>query len=143
MTMIQKTRGFTLIELIIAITIVLILAALAIPNYRGHVLRSNRSDAMAALLHVGAAQEKFYLQNNTYTNDLGATGLNVGTHSPNEQYDVTVTGANANGFVATATPPDPGQGQGLDSECTSFSVDQQGNKTATGSGSNPSAHCWR
>ena len=144
MKTIRKATGFTLIELVIAITIILILAALAIPNYRGHVLRANRSDAMAALLQVAAAQEKFYMQNNTYTADLGATGLNVGTASPNGHYTLTVTNADSNVFIVNAAPPDTSTGQGTDTQCRNFRVDQRGQKTATDSGGDDTTDiCWR
>ena len=136
----NKSNGFTLIELVITVTIVIILAALAIPNYRNHVLRSNRTDAMAALLHVAAAQEKFYLQNNTYADDIA--DLNLDTLSPNDNYDMEVTAGDAAGFVATATPSESGS-QTHDAACTEFSINQLGVKSATGSGDNPTEVCWR
>ena len=46
----------TLIELMIVVAIVAILAAVALPAYRGYVLRSNRTEATATLLRVQAAQ---------------------------------------------------------------------------------------
>ena len=49
---------------------VAVLAAIAVPSYRQYVLRSHRAEAKTALLNVAAAQERFYLQNNTYTTDL-------------------------------------------------------------------------
>ncbi len=139
MSTFQKTRGFTLIELVIVVTILLILGALAIPNYRNYVLRANRSDAMTALLHIAAAQEKFYMQNNTYTNDLTASGLNVDTLSPNKHYAISVTGASANGFLAKANPADSGH-QSDDTQCTEFRVNQDGTKSASGSAADK---CWR
>lgn len=137
-----RKRGFTLIELIIAVSIILILAAIAIPNYRGHVMRSNRSDAMAALLQVAAAQEKFYMQNNTYTTVLGAGGLGLGGYSSNNHYTITIqAGADADGFVAVAAPNPNGPGSQVnDTHCTEFRIDQEGNKSASGAGAD---HCWR
>jgi type IV pilus assembly protein PilE len=61
-----NSRGVTLIELMIVIIVVAVLASIAIPSYRQYVLRSHRTEAKAALMNVAAAQEKFYLQNNTY-----------------------------------------------------------------------------
>lgn len=139
MNKLKATRGFTLIELLIAVSIILILGAIAVPNYRNHVMRANRSDAMATLLQVAAAQEKFYMQNNSYTGDLGATGLNVGSDSASGHYTITIQGANADGFAATATPITTGS-QAHDSQCTTFRIDQQGTKSATGTNA---AKCWR
>ena len=64
-----RMHGVTLIELLIVIVVIGILAAIAVPSYRNYVLRAQRTDAMSALLRVAAAQEKFYLQNNTYADD--------------------------------------------------------------------------
>ena len=61
-----KSAGMTLIELMIVVAIVALLASIAVPSYRQYVLRANRIEATTALLQLAAAQEKFYLQNNTY-----------------------------------------------------------------------------
>ncbi len=66
----KKMRGVTLIELVVVVAIVALLATVALPSYRQFQLRSHRVEAKAALLNLAAAQEKFYLQNNTYTTDL-------------------------------------------------------------------------
>src|SRR5687767_6796375 len=71
----RAMRGITLIELMIVVVIVAILAGIAIPNYRAYTLRAQRTDATSALLRVGSAQEKFYLQNNTYTSNLTLLGI--------------------------------------------------------------------
>ena len=64
--------GFTLIELMIVIVVVAVLAAIAMPSYRQYVLRTHRTEAKRTLLNVAVAQEKFYLQNNTYAGPSGA-----------------------------------------------------------------------
>ena len=65
-------RGFTLVELMIVVVVVSILAAVAIPSYRNYVMRSQRIDATTALLRIQAAEEKYFLQNNAYTDQPGA-----------------------------------------------------------------------
>ncbi len=137
----NRNRGFTLIEMLITVTILIILAAVAIPNYRGHVLRSNRSDAMAALMRIAAAQEKFYLQNNTYTNTLGTDGLNIETTSANEHFNLTVRDADLAGFVAEATATGK---QTADEKCAFFSIDQAGNRFAkSDTDADTTGLCWR
>ena len=69
----SKSSGVTLIELMIVVAIVAVLAAVAIPSYRSYLLRSHRAEAKAALLNLAAAQEKFYLQNNTYAANAALT----------------------------------------------------------------------
>jgi len=135
-------KGVTLIELMIVIVIVAILASIAVPSYRNYVLRSHRVEAKTALLNLAAAQEKFYLQNNTYaTNSLLTTappsGLGLAATTENGWYTVAIAnGANAAGFSATATATGT---QTADGDCASFTINQLGVKSATGD--KPTV-CW-
>jgi type IV pilus assembly protein PilE len=60
-------RGVTLIELMIVVVVVSILAAVAFPNYREYAARAKRNEARAALLQLATNQERFYLNNNTFS----------------------------------------------------------------------------
>ncbi|MGH8495814.1 MAG: type IV pilin protein [Gammaproteobacteria bacterium] len=136
----RAMRGFTLIEIMIAMVIVAILAAIGIPAYRDYIIRTNRGDATAALLKIAAAQEKFYLQNDTYTTNLAAPPAGLGI--PNTDagyYDLAVTAADADGFTATATAI-AGEAQASDDECQTFTITQQNVRTSTPSAADV---CWR
>ena len=78
MIMKTKTRGFTLIELMITVAIVGIIAAIAYPNYIGSVRKSKRVEAQGALLSFANAMEMWRLQNRSYCDagDTGGTGVN-------------------------------------------------------------------
>ena len=64
----MKTRhaGFTLIELMIAVTIIGILLAIAVPNYRGYIVKASREAAKTELMQLANVQEKIYLNANNY-----------------------------------------------------------------------------
>ena len=133
-----QARGFTLIELMIVIVVVAILAAIAIPGYRQYVLRTNRTEAKRTLLNVAAAQEKFYLQNNTYAGPSALTtpppgGLGIPGTTEHGHYTVAIDAADAATFSATATAQG---GQAQDSRCASFTINQAGARAAT------NADCW-
>ncbi len=107
----RAQRGVTLIELMMVVTILAIIAGIAVPSYRKYLLRSQRSEAKIALLQLQTAQEKYYLQNNSYTEDVKSaspTGLGLAGISETGKYDITVeVGPDANGteaqtFVASA-----------------------------------------
>ncbi len=72
MTLRRHHRGVTLVELLIVIVIIAILGLIAVPSYRQYSMRAQRTEAKTALLRLAANQERFYLQNNTYTNDTVA-----------------------------------------------------------------------
>jgi type IV pilus assembly protein PilE len=75
----------------IVVTIISILVSVVMPSYRNYVLESKREDTMTKLLQVIQFQERFYLNNVSYTNNLGGNFLN------NTGLGFTVT--NANGIV--------------------------------------------
>jgi type IV pilus assembly protein PilE len=136
------TRGFTLIELVITVAVLALIAALAVPSYRQYVLRSHRVEATTALMQLAAAQEKFYLQNDTYTTNLGAppTGLGLSADAAkwlteSGWYEIAVTAADDESYSATATIK-AGGGQDADTACTSFTV------TSTGARSATQSKCW-
>ncbi len=58
--------GFSLIELMIAVTIVSILAAVGMPAYFNHIMRSRQSAVVGELMSIKAAQERFFADNGGY-----------------------------------------------------------------------------
>ena len=142
----RNNRGVTLLELVIAVTIVMIIAALAVPNYRNHVLRSNRTEAVGGLQRVAAAQERFYLQNNTYTANLNDLGIAAVANDKAHYTLAIAAGADVNGFTATASARDPNGGDGgqrQDKECLTFQIDNTGNVSSTNAAGNASTEtCW-
>ena len=141
----NRMTGVTLIELMIVIVIVAILASIAVPSYRSYVLRSHRVEAKTALLNLAAAQEKFYVQNNTYATNTQLTtappnGLGLPATTEGGWYSIAIAnGANAAGFSATATATGT---QTADGDCATFTINQLGQKTATKSGGGASTVCW-
>jgi type IV pilus assembly protein PilE len=69
--MIRKpAQGFTLVELMITVSIMTILALIAYPGYQNHLVRLRASDAQAQLLDIMQRQRKFFTEANQYTTDL-------------------------------------------------------------------------
>ncbi len=73
----KQSRGFTLIELMIAVAIIGILTAIAYPNYQSYLIKSNRSAAQQFMLSVSNMQEQYLLDNRSYADDIGAGGLGM------------------------------------------------------------------
>lgn len=66
--MINKEKGFTLIELMITVAIVGILTSIAVPSYRDYVLRSKIGEATGSLSSLRIRLEQYYQENRTYEN---------------------------------------------------------------------------
>jgi type IV pilus assembly protein PilE len=142
----KSIRGFTLIELLITMVVVAVLATLAINSYRGYVMEAHRSDAWSALLNIQAAEEKFFLQNGTYTIDLTdnpPTGLGLSATTANgSYYTLTVTAdtvtLNTNTIATTYRASAVATGtQANDTSCLTFQVNTLGSRLPA-----DSTGCW-
>lgn len=69
----DRIGGFSLIELLVAVVIVGILAAIAVPSYQSHIVKASRAAAQTELLELASLQEKIYLNSNAYTPNLTGT----------------------------------------------------------------------
>jgi len=62
----SRTRGFTLIEMMIVVVVVAVLAAIALPSYRSYVLRANRSAAQQVMQDIANREEQYRLDARAY-----------------------------------------------------------------------------
>ncbi len=62
----MENRGFTLVELMIAIAVIAILAAIAYPSYEQYVLRTHRAAARSCLVELAQWMERYYSSHMTY-----------------------------------------------------------------------------
>ncbi|MET0660860.1 MAG: type IV pilin protein [Steroidobacteraceae bacterium] len=102
-----SARGFTLIELMITVAVVAILAAIALPSYRQHIIRGNRSAAKSAMMDLANREQQFLLANRTYAAKaaLEASGYAVPSEvSANYTWDVTLPAGARPSFLITFTP---------------------------------------
>ncbi len=152
---VRRSRGFTLIELVVTMVIAAILAAIAIPAYSSYVLKSHRTDAKSALLDMASLEERYFSTQNTYTTN--ATQLGYPTASPpfaigNGYYNITAltvvpavapTSSTTSGTPATYSITATAIGGQLKDICTSFTINSAGQQTATGSDPNANTDCWQ
>ena len=133
-----RVAGFTLIELMIAVAVIAILAAVAVPQYSDYVRQSRRSDAWILLQTAQQAQERFRLTNTAYASDVAnLTGACSGSPCGSEHYALSVSGASATGYTLSATPRS-GSPQAADSACSSISIAMSGASVTR----SPST-CWK
>jgi len=105
-----KHTGFTLIEVMITLTILAIITAIAIPAYRGYISTARESEGHNNLAALQMAEEEFFLENHAYFSgantaaiEANSAGLWTVTGSDgviNFDYAVSLSGG---GYTATAT----------------------------------------
>lgn len=142
-----RQKAFTLIELMIAVAIVGVLAAVAYPTYQNSVQKSRRADAQAALVELAAFMERIYTENNSYNVDLDGDGTSIGSDEADEFpfttsprsggafYNLSLSAVGATTFTLQAVPV-TGSSQ-ADDACKTMTLNQAGAKTTTGT-----AGCW-
>lgn len=141
-------RGFSLIELLIAMAIVGILAALALPGYSQVMNRALRQDARLALLRVQQQQELYFTSHLAYASQLGRdpAGLGLSGRSDNGRYLIELqTAADGMSYTVTASADPSGQ-QAADLPCLRLMLDETGRRRSaskTGGWRDDDPHrCW-
>jgi type IV pilus assembly protein PilE len=107
----NRNNGMSLMELMIVVAIIGIIGAVAYPSYMATVIKTRKTDAIAMINKVMQAQERFFVNNLTYTtalkDDLGFAADNL----PSEEGAYLISAAACGG--------------GID-ECVNITADAQG-----------------
>jgi type IV pilus assembly protein PilE len=145
----QKTKGFTLIELMITVAVIAILASIAFPAYQDSVRKARRAEAKSALLQVAQILERCFTEFNAYNNltcevvdNIGGTpGINFDTDDITKPingegyYNIEATTLTTTTYTIEADAL-PAGGQDQDTRCATFTLTHAGVKGATND------DCW-
>jgi type IV pilus assembly protein PilE len=130
----RPSRGFTLIELMIAIAVVAILTAIALPSYQAYVQRSKVPVALDGLSAYATRMEQRYQDVGNYANGT-ACGVTLPTGLANFTLTCALTGSGGSGFLATATGSGPMNGY-------AYTIDNNGARATTAHPKGANTTCW-
>ena len=100
----QKNQGFTLIELLVVVIILVVLAAIALPNLLGQVAKGRQAEATSNLGTINRAQQAYRLEKATF----GYLGGNINLNGGNGTLTVDLQGKYyrfSDVEITGATPP--------------------------------------
>lgn len=133
-----RARGFTLIELMIAVAILGILAMVAYPSYSDYITRSKISEALGNLTDMRTKMEQYFLDNRTY---VGACAANTVAPLPSAENSKYFTYTCSNLGTATYTVTATGK---ADMSAFVYTIDQANTRATVSvpTGWTAAGSCW-
>lgn len=123
-----RQNGFTLIELMITVTIVAILASIALPAYQEYVKRGNRRAAQAQMMDIANREQQIFLANRSYAAHTDTAWTSTGYSLPPElvgkyTYSIAVGAGTVPSYTITFTAT------GMQTSDGNLSLNSEGVKT--------------
>jgi len=129
-----SSRGFTLLELMIAVLIISILMGLAIPSYQRYLQRGHRAEAVRLMLAVASCQERVRAATGSY--DTTRCLKNPG----DSHYYLSFVPADRTSTMEFMLLAEPRDGDRVD-DCGTLTLDHSGQR-GVGSDSSAERECW-
>ena len=134
----NKQRGVSLLQLLVVLTIIGVLAGIAIPTYDAQVKKARRIDAKTSLSELANQQVEYLLNHSTYATTLSPLGF--GNTSTDNFYALSLNTSGSTSFSIDATAIGS---QASDTDCAVFRITNTGAKTANDSNNaDNTANCW-
>lgn len=132
----RRSRGITLIELMVVVVIIGILGSIAYPSFQEQVRKTRRADGKAMLMETAQQLERCYTRFARY--DDAGCGVALPADSPEGFYSVDAAAIGPATFTLEATP----QGDQVnDAKCGALRLTSAGVQGSQGADSDAN-ECW-
>jgi type IV pilus assembly protein PilE len=137
----MKSRGFTLIELMIAVAVVAIVLATALPAYNGYLNRAKIAEAVSGLADYRVRMEQFFQDNRNYGTASSTCPVAV---PPSQSFSYACTVGSATPTISyTATAASLAGALGAAAGDYSFAINEANAKSTTKfKGVTVTKSCW-
>ncbi|MFT5840507.1 MAG: type IV pilus assembly protein PilE [Flavobacteriales bacterium] len=148
----KRQKGFSLIELMIAVAIIGILTSIAYPSYQGFIVSTNRGAAQADLMSLAAAMERHKAASFSYraaadsAADTGKPAI-FHQHSPsaelydNRRYDLYISESSGGTYIIEARPVN-GTSQAADGNVAFYSDGRRAWDANNNGTFSTTEYCW-
>jgi prepilin-type N-terminal cleavage/methylation domain-containing protein len=107
MSRFRNRKGFTLVELMVVVIIVLVLAGIAVPVYMHYIQEGKKSEAYAIIDSMVTGAMVYFQKYSTYNVGTSAEAIAAwlaqDDYDNREYFEYVISDQTANGFVITAT----------------------------------------
>ena len=135
--MTRKQQGYSLLELLITLSIISILSSIALPLYSQHITHENRLEAAQMLSKLAIAMEHYQIENNSYSG-ASLSNLNFSDAAIKNTYQLEIQTFTDDQYLLSAIPINK-QAEN-DEACGVLKLNSAGEKLVTGSDS--IENCW-
>jgi len=133
-----RSKGFTLIEMMIVVAIVAILAAIAYPAYQNYILRTRRADGKELAMRIASAEERYFTNFNHYSSDL-VNDIRIDSTSQKGYYLAEVAVGNDDQTYEIKMKPQAPQDADV---CGDLTINNTGFKDWSGPHPSTNGVCW-
>jgi type IV pilus assembly protein PilE len=146
--MFMKIRGFSLMELMITLSIIGIFISYTYPSFRESITRSRRLDGQTALIDLANRMEHYFAEHHTYQGAIlgrePGPDILSSKDSPQNWYSLVIIRQSDSDYSLQAIPK---RSQAKDDQaCQTLGLDSSGRKTIqagpNGLPTGSSTHCW-
>lgn len=135
----RRQRGVTLVELLMVVTVVGLLTAIAVPSYRGHVIKAGRAEGQTELLAQATALERCFVNLNAYNHSACGAASGFPKTVAGGRYQITAPTLTAGQFTLQAVPK---LGQIKDTDCMTLSLNSRMERGVAHGNTKTAAYCW-
>ncbi len=133
----RAATGFTLIELMVAVVVVAVLTAIAVPAYSEYLKRAARVEARTILMENALGMEQIFTLNNNYNNPVPILKFPVSPKTGTVKYNISIdnTKFSATEYRLKAVPV-------KSDKCGTFLIDNTGLRSLENTNGGTMAECW-